>query len=226
MDPAAERYQQVVERIHKAAQRSGRDPQKIALVAVSKTIPFDRIVPIIQAGVSILGENRVQEAAAKYGEGQAKQVNARAQLHLIGHLQSNKAKKAVGLFDVIQSLDSVELGDDLNRHAAAAKKELPCLVQVKISKEPTKEGLAPEMLDDLLAQAKRWTNLKIKGLMGIAPQTRTAEEARPFFGSLRRVFEKTQLEILSMGMSGDFEIAIEEGSTMVRIGTALFGPRT
>jgi PLP dependent protein len=220
-----ERFNQVVERIQQAAQRSGRDPQKIALVAVSKTVPFDRISPFIQAGVRTLGENRVQEAVAKFGEGQAKALHPDVQLHLIGHLQSNKAKKAVELFDMIQSLDGVELGNDLNRHAAVFGRTVSCLVQVKISDEVTKEGLAPEQLDDFLGRAKAWGNLRIRGLMGIAPLSATGENARPFFARLRGLFEKTKLEILSMGMSQDFEAAIAEGSTMVRIGTALFGSR-
>ena len=225
MDAAHERFNQVVERIQTAARRSGRPSEKIALVAVSKTVPFERLSPFIQAGVHNLGENRVQEAISKFGNGKAKTLQPDLQLHLIGHLQSNKARKAVELFDMVQSLDSVSLAEDLNRHAAEASRQLPCLVQVKISPEETKEGLAPNQLDDFLGRSKNWAHLKIQGLMGIAPLTRTAEESRPFFASLRKLFEKTRLDILSMGMSGDFEVAIEEGSTMVRIGTALFGAR-
>jgi pyridoxal phosphate enzyme (YggS family) len=224
MDAARERFDQVVERIHKAARRSGREPQKIALVAVSKTVSFDRITPFIQAGVHILGENRVQEAADKF-EGEASSLRQQVQLHLIGHLQSNKAKKAVQLFDMVQSLDRASLGDDLNRHAADAGKPLDCLVQVKVSPESTKEGLPPDQLADFLSRAKAWTHLRLRGLMGIPPLSKTAEEARPFFAQLRRLFDQTGLEVLSMGMSQDFEVAIEEGATMVRIGSALFGPR-
>jgi pyridoxal phosphate enzyme (YggS family) len=225
MDQPQARFNQVVERIQQAAKRSGRDPQKIALVAVSKTVPFDRISPFIQAGVRTLGENRVQEAVAKFGEDRAKSLHPDVQLHLIGHLQSNKAKKAVELFDMIQSLDGPELGVNLNRHAGEAGRTVDCLVQVKISDEVTKEGLAPERLDDFLGQALSWKNIRIRGLMGIAPLTVTGEKARPFFARLRGLFEKTKLDILSMGMSQDFEAAIAEGSTMVRIGTALFGAR-
>lgn len=225
MDPVQQRFNQVVERIQKAAQRSGRDPKKIALVAVSKFVPFDRLAPFIQAGVRTLGENRVQEAVSKFGLGQAKTLSPDLQLHLIGHLQKNKARKAAGLFDMVQSLDSVALAEDLNRHARELGRTLPCLVQVKISQEVTKEGLPPEQLDDFLGRAAAWTHLRIQGLMGIAPQTETPEEARPFFKQLRRLFEHTRLETLSMGMSGDMDIAIEEGSTMVRVGTALFGSR-
>ncbi len=225
MDPVIERFNQVVERIQKAAQRSGRDPKKIALVAVSKFVPFNRLAPFIQAGVRTLGENRVQEALTKFGEGQAQTLSPDLKLHLIGHLQSNKARKAASLFDMIQSLDSVALAEDLNRHAAELGRMLPCLVQVKISAEQTKEGLPPEQLNDFLGRAAGWTHLRIQGLMGIAPQTEKAEEARPFFKQLRGLFETTRLEILSMGMSGDMDVAIEEGSTMLRVGTALFGSR-
>lgn len=195
-------------------------------MGVSKSVSFENITPFLEAGLRTLGENRVQEAAAKFGNGQAKALHPDLQLHLIGHLQSNKAKKAAALFDMVQSLDSSELAEVLNRHAADAGKTLPCLVQVKISPEETKEGLPPEQLDEFLAKARAWTHLRIEGLMGIAPLTRSAEEARPFFANLRRVFEKTKLEILSMGMSQDFEVAIEEGANMVRLGTALFGSRT
>jgi pyridoxal phosphate enzyme (YggS family) len=225
MDAAQSRFNQVVERIQTAARRSGRTPDKIALVAVSKTVPFDRITPLLQAGVRNLGENRVQEAQSKFDDPRRGEWPPDVQLHMIGHLQGNKAKKAAALFDMVQSLDNADLGDALNRHAGEQAKKLDCLVQVKISPEQAKEGLAPERLDDLLSQASRWPNLRLRGLMGIAPLTATAEAARPYFAGLRKLFERTRLEILSMGMSGDFEVAIEEGSTMVRIGSALFGER-
>lgn len=208
-----------------SARRSGRDPQQIALVAVTKSVSFERVIPLLQAGVSFLGENRVQEAHSKYGDRQAQRISPQAQLHLIGHLQSNKAKKAVQLFDMVQSLDSVELGDVLNRHAQEVDRPMPCLVEVKISPEATKTGVAPEQLSEFLSRAAGWTFLKIKGLMGIAPYTEPAEGARPFFKKLRGLFEATKLEMLSMGMSHDFEVAVEEGATMVRLGTALFGER-
>jgi pyridoxal phosphate enzyme (YggS family) len=225
VESAPERLARVNEAIQAAARRSGRNPEDIALVAVTKTVSFDRVVPLLKAGVRFLGENRVQEAQSKYADRQAQRILPQVQLHLIGHLQTNKAKKAVELFDIVQSLDSVRLGDALNEGAKHLNKPMPCLVEVKISGEPAKEGLPPEQLNDFLAQAARWPFLKIRGLMGIAPYSDDAEAARPFFARLRRMFEASKLEILSMGMSGDFAVAIEEGSTMVRLGTALFGPR-
>jgi len=225
MDSAAERLGRVMERIEKAARRSSRNPQDITLVAVTKTFSFEHILPFLQAGVRHIGENRVQEALSKYQNPDGSRRVAGATLHLIGQLQSNKARKAVDFFDMIQSLDRMDLAQDVNRHAQAAGRVMPCLLEVKISAETTKTGLDPEKLNDFLAQAKTLSAVSIKGLMGIAPLTKTPEEARPFFRRLRQLFEKTKLEILSMGMSADFEAAIEEGSTMVRIGTALFGSR-
>jgi len=225
MESAAERLGRVTERISQAARRSGRDPKHITLVAVTKTFPFENILPFLQSGVRHIGENRVQEALSKYQNPDGARRTA-CTLHLVGQLQSNKARKAVGLFDMIQSLDRTELADDLNRHAQAAGKVMPCLVEVKISPEATKSGLDPEQLDDFLSQMKKRTSLSIQGLMGIAPVTKISDETRPFFRRLRQLFEKTKLEILSMGMSTDYEVAIEEGSTMVRLGTALFGART
>jgi pyridoxal phosphate enzyme (YggS family) len=231
IESAADRLGRILERIDAAARRSGRNPKDITLVAVTKTISLEKVLPYIQAGVHHIGENRVQEALIKYstpstflGEGPG-EGPSRPSFHLIGQLQSNKAKKAVEFFDMVQSLDRLALADDLNRHAAEMKKVLPCLVEVKISSEETKSGLDPERLEELLNQLKTRTSLAIKGLMGIAPFAAGGESARPYFAKLRRLFEKTQLEILSMGMSSDFEAAIQEGSTMVRIGTALFGPR-
>jgi len=225
MDAATERLGRILDRIDKAARRSGRKSQDITLVAVTKTIPFDAILPFLQAGVGHVGENRVQEALTKYSIGPDEGYK-RPKLHLIGQLQSNKAKKAVAGFDMIQSLDRLSLAEDLNRQAQAAGKKLPCLIEVKISPEESKSGLDPEQLEDFVTRMKGMTSLDLQGLMGIAPQTRTPEEVRPFFRRLRGLFEKAKLSVLSMGMSSDFEVAIEEGSTMVRIGTALFGART
>jgi len=146
-------------------------------------------------------------------------------LHLIGPLQSNKAKKAVALFDVIQTLDRLELAQDLERHAAELGKIQDCLVQVKISNEFSKSGLDPAALPVFLEEVKAMPHLRVRGLMGIPPLAATGDAARPYFEHLRRLFEASRLEILSMGMSSDFEAAIKEGSTMVRIGTALFGGR-
>lgn len=221
---AADRLGRIVDRIDSAARRAGRNPKDITLVAVTKTISLDKVLPFIRAGIHHIGENRVQEALSKFRTSEGgKQVHA--MVHLIGPLQSNKAKKAAAFFDMIQSLDRIDLADDLNRHAAEVGKIIPCLVEVKISSEESKSGVEPDRLDDFLAQLKTRTHLAIKGLMGIAPLDAQGAEARPFFARLRGLFEKAKLDVLSMGMSSDFETAIEEGSTMVRIGTALFGQR-
>jgi len=220
----SDRLSRVIERIDKAARRAGRNPQDITLVAVTKTIPFDAVQPLLLAGIRNVGENRVQEALGKYAKPDGgKQVDAT--VHLIGQLQSNKARKAVALFDMIQSIDRLDLAEDVNRHAAAMGKSMPCLVEVKISPEATKSGIEPERLPELLAQMAALKSLAVRGLMGIAPLGGTAAEARPFFARLRRLAEQARLPVLSMGMSGDFEAAIEEGATMVRVGAALFGPR-
>jgi PLP dependent protein len=223
-ETAPQQLKQVLDRIEKAARAVGRDPQEVTLVAVTKTVPLEHILPFLHAGIRHLGENRVQEAMGKFSKPEGQRV-VEATLHLIGQLQTNKAKKAVGFFDMVQSVDRLELAQDLNRHARDAGKVLPCLVEVKLSHEATKSGLPPEALDEFIAQLREMASLKVKGLMGIAPQGAAGEAARPYFAKLRTLWEKTKLEILSMGMSSDFEAAIAEGSTMVRLGTALFGSR-
>jgi PLP dependent protein len=191
---------------------------------VTKTVPYEGVLPYIEAGCRHLGENRVQEALGKYFDPSGLR-RSDATLHLIGPLQSNKSKKAVAGFDVVQTLDRISLAEDLQRHAAEAGKTLPCLVEVKLSDEDTKSGLAPDTLDDFLGRLRALPALKIRGLMGIPPRSALGEAARPYFAKLFRLWEKAKLEVLSMGMSSDFEAAIAEGSTMVRIGTALFGAR-
>jgi len=218
-----ERLLKVEERMESAARRAGRDAKGIALVAVTKTVPLDRILPFLQAGIQHVGENRVQEALTKSSE--LRGQNAEIKLHLIGPLQSNKAKKAVENFDVIQTLDRWEIAQDLERHAGALGKTQDCLVQVKISDELSKSGLDPMALPEFIDKVIALPHLRIRGLMGIPPLTAVGDKARPYFSTLRTLFERSRLEILSMGMSSNFEAAIEEGSTMVRIGRALFGPR-
>jgi pyridoxal phosphate enzyme (YggS family) len=224
MMTALDNLKMVLERISKAAARAGRKTDDVTLVAVTKTVPFETVRPYLDVGIRHIGENRVQEAMQKYS-GLRTQDSEFPKLHLIGQLQSNKAKKAVEFFDVIQSLDRLELAKDIDRHAQALGKKQACLVEIKISPEATKSGLAPEELDAFLAQTKSLPFLDIQGLMGIAPEGSGPDTARPYFSRLRKLFEKSGLNVLSMGMSSDFEVAIEEGATMVRIGSALFGPR-
>jgi len=224
MSASAERLLSLQSRIAAAAQKSGRSPEAITLVGVTKMHPFEQIEPFFAAGLREFGENRVQEALGKFQNADASR-RLPARFHLIGPLQSNKAKKAVQFFDMIQTLDRLDLAQDLNRHAGDLGKKVRCLVEIKISPEDSKAGLAPERLDEFLSAATRFSNLTIEGLMGIPPATATGEAARPWFAQLRALRERARLPILSMGMSSDFEVAIEEGATMVRIGSVLFGAR-
>ena len=217
------------ERIRKACESCGRDVDSVRLVAVSKTIPADSIREAIEAGVTILGENYVQESREKF--------NALAQYpvswHFIGHLQSNKAKYAVRLFDLIHSVDSLKLARELDKQAKKVDKIQPILVQVNISGEDTKSGISADEDPGLVAEISRLENLSIKGLMTMPPYFYQPEKVKPFFAALRELRDQIKesalpgvsLEELSMGMTGDFEVAIEEGATLVRIGTAIFGER-
>ncbi len=220
-----ENLQWVRERMARAAQSVGRDPREILLVAVTKTVAPERILEAVEAGVEDLGENRVQEARSKI-----EKLGRIARWHLIGTLQRNKAKYAVRLFDMIQSVDSVPLVEELEKRAAREGKVVPVLVEVKTSPEETKHGVEPQGVDALVDRILEAGHLVFKGLMTIAPYVEDPELARPSFRMLREIKERLEargvpVEHLSMGMSGDFEVAIQEGSTMVRIGSAIFGPR-
>jgi pyridoxal phosphate enzyme (YggS family) len=219
------------ERISQAALRSGRDPAAVKLVAVSKTHPASTVRKAIEAGITVFGENKVQEAESKIAE----IGRENAKWHLIGHLQSNKARKAVQLFDVIESLDSVELAKRLERICVEEGRSLlPALVEVDLAGEATKSGMAEGELPELVAVLQDCVCLRFDGLMVIPPLSEDAEAARPYFRRLRKIRDELFAEgafgagsgELSMGMSHDFEVAIEEGSTVVRIGTAIFGSRT
>jgi PLP dependent protein len=222
----------VRERIAVAARRAGRDPSSITLMAVSKTFPVESIRDAHAAGIRVLGENKVQEFG---GKADALRGLPDAHWHFIGHLQSNKAAKAVELFDAIDSVDSVKLAERLNAAAGAAGKPLSVLIEVNVGGEAAKNGLEPksEELDRILTRAAQWKNLSIQGLMTVPPYAGDPEQARPFFRQLRALREEiasrclpgVSMDTLSMGMSHDFEVAIEEGSTCVRVGTAIFGER-
>ena len=228
MSEIGERLARVQARIAAAAGRAGRDPASITLVAVSKTVPPDRIKEGVAGGIAILGENRVQEAREK-----VEALGRLAQWHLVGHLQTNKAKLAVQLFDVIHSLDSIKLARELDRHACAAGKRVPCLAEVNQGGELTKSGLTAEGVLPFLREAAGIAGLEILGLMSVPPFLESPEDVRPYFRRLRALRDEAaaagipgiRMDHLSMGMSHDFEVAIEEGATMVRIGTAIFGPR-
>lgn len=223
------RLNDIARRIAQAANACLRKPEDIRLVAVSKTVPPDRIRQAIEAGATTFGENYIQEAREK--------IQALADLqvswHFIGHLQSNKAKYAVKLFDMIHSVDSIKLAREIDKQAAKIGKIQPILIQVNISEELTKSGTAPENTFELVTEANRLEHVSVKGLMTMPPFFDDPERARPYFRALfdlrRRIRDVLHSEIalpeLSMGMTGDFEAAIAEGATMVRIGTAIFGKR-
>ncbi len=217
-------------RVDAAAQRAGRTPQSVALMAVSKTHPAEAILEAIAAGQLLFGENRVQEFAAKH----AAVSTSGATFHLIGHLQSNKAAKAAELFDAIDSVDSLRLAERLNEAAVQFNRTLDALIEVNVGGEDAKSGLAPDSpeLLELLKAQPRLTNLRLRGLMTVPPFTEDPEGARACFRGLRELRDRLRdvsglaLDELSMGMSHDFEVAVEEGSTCVRVGTAIFGART
>ena len=210
----------VRERIVRAAERAGRRADDVLLIGVSKTVDAARIRAAVAAGVTALGENRVQEAKAKIAE-----LGRPAAWHLIGHLQTNKVKDALALFDVVHSLDRVELAREVERRAAPAGQVVEALLQVNVAAEPSKGGVAPDAVGDALDVIGKLGHVRVRGLMTIPPEVERAEDARPWFRRLRELAERHGLRELSMGMSGDFEVAIEEGATMVRVGTAIFGPR-
>jgi hypothetical protein len=224
---------EICKRICRAAMRADRDPGDIKLIAVTKTVGIEAIKDAAALGFRIFGENRVQEARRKIEEFAAvrdKEGYLGIEWHLIGHLQTNKAKYAAKLFDLIHTVDSVELAEELDRQAEKAGKTQRVLVQVKLSEEVTKQGVSEEGLLPLLEKVRGLACLKLEGLMTIPPFFDDPEGARPYFRRLREIKESAEqkgfhLPELSMGMSVDFEAAILEGATMVRIGTALFGER-
>jgi pyridoxal phosphate enzyme (YggS family) len=213
-----DRYQTVEERVHNACARAGRSRAEITLVAVTKVFPAEFICEAHALGLRDFGENYVQEFAAKYP---AVEHLEGARFHLIGHLQSNKATKAAELFHVIQTVDSTRLA----RRLDAVGRPLQVWVEVKLSPEETKHGAAPEILPELIKTLREYPNLILQGLMTVPPWSEDAEVARPYFQQLRELAQQHQLTGLSMGMSNDLEVAIEEGATCIRIGTALFGSR-
>lgn len=214
-----ENVAEVEARIARACKRAGRSRDEVALVAVSKTFPAEFVDEAIAAGITDVGENRVQEARDK-----KPLVRGSARWHLIGHLQTNKAKDAVKLFDVIQAVDSLDLAEKLARAAENQGKRLEIMLQVNIGDEPQKSGIARGDVESIAKQAAAIPSLHVIGLMSIPP-IGTPEESRPYFRELRSMRDALGLEHLSMGMSEDFETAIEEGSTIVRVGRAIFGSR-
>ena len=223
----------VRERLAAVARRVGRRPEEIALMAVSKTHPPERIREAYDAGLRLFGENRVQEFA---GKAAALADFAEADWHMIGHLQTNKAGKAAELFNAVDSVDSVKLAEKLDAAARSLHKKLSVLIEINVGGEAAKSGVAPDSrdLEDLLVAAPRFEALEFRGLMTVPPFTDDPQQARPYFRKLRQLRDEISarklpavaMDVLSMGMSHDFEVAIEEGSTCIRVGTAIFGERS
>ena len=207
-------------RIARACLRSGRSIEEVTLIAVTKTEDTEVIKTAFELGLRNFGESRVQEAESKIK--QLSDLQPKPIWHMIGHLQTNKLRTALDIFDTFQSVDSLNLAEAINRHTV---RKIPVLIQVNVSEEATKGGFSVAGISKVIAQISSLSNLRIKGLMTIAPLVKNAEEVRPIFRKLRELRDTLNLEHLSMGMTDDFEIAIEEGATMIRIGRALFGER-
>jgi pyridoxal phosphate enzyme (YggS family) len=224
----ADNLKTVIDRIASAAKRAGRDPASIMLVVVTKTVDVESIRQAVAAGASVLGENRVQEA-----RGKIEKLGNLARWHLIGRLQSNKAKYAVKLFDLIHSIDDLELARELDKQASKIGKVQDILIEVSVAGEAAKAGVAMQDVAALVREAAKLKNISIRGLMTIPPYSEDPENSRSFFRKLRELavtinkenIPTVSMKELSMGMSGDFEVAVEEGATMVRVGTAIFGER-
>ncbi len=222
------------ERIANAARRSNRSPDEITLVAVTKRFSKENIAEAIECGQYIFGENYIQESSEKIPYLNKAFADYNVAWHFIGKLQTNKARKAAELFDVIETVDSVKLAKALEKHLAALGKSIKIFIQVNIGKEEQKSGVLPEQCENLLQQLSGFEHLKVRGLMAMPPYFADPEKSRPFFKEMRNLAEYlvsgkligvNEPVELSMGMSGDFEVAIEEGATVIRLGTALFGAR-
>ncbi len=224
----AENLKRIHENIAEAAARVRREPGEITLVAVSKTWPLELTRQAYKMGETQFGENRIQDALPKIAAFRPENLR----WHMIGHLQSNKARKAVEAFDLIQTLDSLHLAQLLEQYAAELGRRLPVLLQVNVSGEASKEGVSPEKVPELARQVLDLPHLEVQGLMTIAPRATTPEEVRPVFQGLRELRDKVRVTLpqsswqhLSMGMTDDYTVAIEEGATIIRIGRAIFGER-
>lgn len=229
-----ENLERLQERIEKCCQRTGRKREEIQLVVVTKSVPTTEILETVRYGITDMGESRVQESQDKFRTLHLSFPSLR--WHMVGHLQRNKVNRAVEIFDLIQSVDSSKLVEVIDQKAFKIGKIQDFLVEVKVSDEPSKSGLPPDELEKFLELSQKLKNVRVRGLMTIAPHPKEPEESRPYFLKMSHLFEKffgqgasqsssDGLEpILSMGMSTDFEVAIEEGSRMIRIGSAIFNP--
>jgi pyridoxal phosphate enzyme (YggS family) len=228
MATIADNLRVIKERVARACERVGRDPSEVMIVGAAKQVEAERICQAVEAGLQHVGENYVQEAMHK-----APSLPSGVVWHFIGHLQTNKVRQAVGLFDWIHSLDRVKLAEEISKRARQMGRTIRCLVEVNLGHEESKSGVVPEELTGLLSEIKDLPNIEVVGLMAIPPVRESAEASRSDFRKMRELLEEVndkrlaniRLAHLSMGMSADFEVAVEEGATIVRIGTALFGPR-
>jgi pyridoxal phosphate enzyme (YggS family) len=228
MRDIASNYQRILERIRDAAPKSGRGSQDIRLLAAAKSQSVESVIAAIAAGIGLIGENYTQEAQEK-----RRSVSEAVEWHMIGHLQRNKAKIAVEIFDVIESLDNLALAKELDKEGNKRGKKVRTFVEVNLGGEESKSGIAADRLAEFLTAVGELTHLSVEGLMTIPPFRENPEEVRPYFCSLRDLqrdlkglkLPNVEIKELSMGMSHDFPVAVEEGATIVRIGTALFGPR-
>ena len=225
MSAISENTKRVQDRIDRAAQRSGRSADAVKLIVVTKTWPADVVQQVVDAGIRVLGESRVQEAQHKVPD-----VTGKVSWHLVGHLQRNKVKQALPLFDLIHSVDTLRLAKEISRRAVQNNTPVRVLVQVNTSGEASKFGVSPSAALDLVGQIDELEGISVAGLMTIGTFDPDPETARPNFVLLRQIrdriaIHKPHVSALSMGMTGDFEVAIEEGATMVRVGTAIFGQR-
>jgi pyridoxal phosphate enzyme (YggS family) len=228
MEGLEENIKDIWSRIEKTAAKVGKNREDIKLAAVTKTVKVERIKEAIKCGIQIIGENKVQEAESKFDR-----ITEKVEKHLVGHLQTNKAKKAVELFDLIQSVDSQHLAQEISKRADQMGKVMDVLVEINTSGEKTKFGIDPVEALSFIKSISNWEGIKIRGLMTIGLFSDNPEDTRPCFKKLKSIFEKikseniprVEMRYLSMGMTSDFEVAIQEGSNMVRIGTGIFGPR-
>ena len=228
MKTIEENIRSLKENIAKIAEKVGRDPEEIKIVAVSKTVEVERIREALKCGIKIIGENKVQEAEGKFS-----QILEKFERHLVGHLQTNKVKKAIGLFDMIQSLDTLKLANEISTRALESGKVMEVLVEVNTSGEETKFGIKPDEVLRFVKNISELKGIRVKGLMTVGLFTSEPDKVRPCFKRLKEIFEMIKsenipgvdMEHLSMGMTADYQVAIEEGSNMLRIGTAIFGER-
>jgi len=228
-----ERWQEVQSRVGKASARAGRKLSDVRIVAVSKTFSVDRVVEAHQAGARMFGENYVQEALPKIEAFQRKVPSESVEWHFIGALQSNKAKKVAGIFSLIHSVDRRSLAEALEKARKSVQKPVSVLIEVNVAGEESKSGISPDQLRSLLEQIAEKTGIEVKGLMTFPPLVENPELSRPYFGRLRELAEEVRgwnlprvsMSELSMGVTSDYEVAVEEGATLVRVGTAIFGPR-